>query len=341
MVVSLAFPLHLMTMAYDAAVYADDRIGARNVKDLVVNIVMLAIVLTAVLHYHLQLFGVVGAYIVANTISLAYGWFLVKGKVELVGGFRVDLLSRAVRLGFPMYVAQLVTFLMLPAMMGILSWQLPGDPRENLARIAFFVMGYQIVDRVLQVTRSIGFALLPKITGGTEKAAGELAGKASRHTLIVAVVIFGLLLALMHPIVAVLLGRRYLPVVGAFAVMAPGGLALSVAGVWSTHLLARCKPYYVARAGLAGVIVALIMAGLGFRFVPTGREVLVASASVVIGTLVNAGVLLPAFCRTAGISVAQALLPTRDDLREWRRIPGLVSELMRRRRPYIEGNGTA
>jgi O-antigen/teichoic acid export membrane protein len=331
MVITLAFPLHLMTMAYDAAVYAEDRIAARNAKELVVNLVMLAVILAAVLLFDLRLFGVVGAYLIANTVSLGYAWTLVRKRVDLSGGLRFDLLANSIKLGFPVYLAQLASFIMLPAMMLVLSWELPQDDWGNLARIAFFTMGYQIVERTLPVTRSIGFALLPKITGGSEEAAGELASRASRQTLIVAFVLFAVLVLCMRFIVDILLGYRYHPIVGAFAIMAPGGVALSVGGVWATHLLARCKPLKVASAGLAGVLTALIVAAIGFHVLPHGREVLTASIAVVAGSFANSITLLIAFTRTSGVSVSDSLVPRLDDLRDWRRVPQFAKEYFLRR----------
>jgi len=335
MLISLAFPLHLMTMVYDAAIYAEDRIAARNAKELWVNVVMLVAILAAVFIWNLRLMAVIGAYLLANVVSLAYGWLLVRRRVHLDGGIDAGLAGRAVKLGFPVYLAQLASYAMLPVMMVLLSFALPGNRNENLERIAFFTMAYQMVDRILPVTRSISFALLPKITGAGEIEAGEMAAKASRHTLLVSIVIFALLFVFMHPIVAILLGKRYLSVVGAFAIMAPGGVALSLIGVWSAHLLARMRPLDVARAGIIGVVVALICAGVGFRFLPEGREVLAASLAVVVGTFVNAAFLLPPFCSAAKIGPDKALIPTVADLRDWRRVPGYVREIIRRKRAPV------
>jgi len=334
MLIAMVFPVHLMTLMYDAAIYAEDRIAARNIKELVINAVMLVTVLVAVFIFNLRLMGVIGAYVFANVISLAYAWLLVRGNVSLSGNLGVSLGRKAVKLGFPMYLAQLANYMMLPSMMVTLSFALPGNSAENLARIAFFTMAYQMIDRILPVTRSVAFALLPKITSGTDVKAGELAAKASRHTLLVSLVIFGILCLLMNPIVAILLGKRFLALVGPFLIMAPGGVALSVAGVWSTHLLARSRPLQVAKAGIISVIVALIVAGLGFKFlfVGQGREVLVSSLSVLIGAFVNAAFLLPVFCREGRVSAMRVLVPTLEDLAEWRRIPGFAVELIKRKR---------
>jgi O-antigen/teichoic acid export membrane protein len=219
---------------------------------------------------------------------------------------------------------------MLPAMMVLLSVVLPGEPSENLANVAFFTMGYQMVDRILPVTRSVAYALLPKITSGTDEAASELTGKASRHTLLISFLIFAALLIFLKPLVAILLGKRYLPIVLSFAVMAPGGVALSVGGVWSAHLLARHHPYKVATAGITGVAVALIAAGFGF-WLFKGNEVVVASTAVVIGGFTNTALLLKSFSSIAGVSVKNALIPDNGDIREWRRIPGLISGFIQRR----------
>jgi len=339
LVISLSFPLHLVTLAYDSAIYAEDRIAARNAKELVVNLVMIVVIFAAVFLFNLQLMGVIGAYVVANVVSLAYAWLLVRNRVQLDGPTDLRLTARAVKLGFPIYLASLASYVMLPAMMILLSFALPDIPERNLARIAFFTMAYQMVDRILPVTRSVAFALLPKITAVADDQAGELAAKASRHTLLASLALFVVLVAFMHPIVAVLLGKRYLSVVGAFAIMAPAGVALSVAGVWSAHLLARFRAYHVARAGILGVVVALIVAGLGFYHLQPGREVLVASTSVVVGTFFNAGILLAAFCSTANISPAAAIVPRLSDFRDWRRVPGFVTEMIRRRR-IEEGRST-
>lgn len=330
LVIILAFPIHLMTIAFDAAVYAEDRIAARNMKELTVNAVMLTAMLVAFIVFDFRLFAVVGAYIAANLLSLIYSAILLIGRMKFKGKTSLDLMKKAIKIGFPINLAQVATYIMLPAMIVVLSMALGGSPAENLTRIAFFAMGYQMVDRLLPVTRSIAFALLPKITGGTDEVASELAAKASRHTLLASLVLYAVLVLLAQPIVAILLGARYLPVATSFMIMAPGGVALSVGGVWAAHLLARGKPYKVAWAGIMGVLTALILSGIGFRYLHGTREVLVASIAVVTGSIVNAGILLPAFCRTSKITAVRALIPRIDDIRQWRRIPGFVRELTNR-----------
>ena len=332
LVISLAFPLHLMTMAYDAAIYAEDRIAERNLKELWVNAVMLFIIVASFFAFKLQLYGVIGAYIVANALSLVYGWLLVRNRLDLAGGISIPLLKDAIKIGFPVYLAQLASFIMLPIMMVILSAVLPGDAHENLARIAFFTMGYQMIERVLPVTRSTAFALLPKITTGSEETAGKLAAKVSRHTLIASLILFSLLILLVHPIVIILLGRRYLPVAGSFCLMSPGGVALSVASVWSSHLLARHRSLEVAKGGVGGVITALLVTALGFSTLPEGREVFTASLAVMLGSLVNAAFLFFAFRNATGLTACEILLPAIDDVKEWHRIPSLVKAHIFRRR---------
>lgn len=329
--ISLTFPIHLMTMAYDAAIYAEDRISVRNAKELTVNFVMLLVILIAVIEFNLRLFGIIGAYLLANIVSLLYGWLVIRGRIDLAGPVRFDLLRSAIAIGFPVYLAQLASFIVLPVMMLILSLQLPDEAGTNLARIAFFVMGYQMVDRMLPVTRSIGFALLPKITGESDEVARKLAAKAGHHTLLVSLIIFGILVILARPLILILLGSSYLPIVGAFSIMAPGGVALSVGGVWANHLLARNRQYKVAWAGLAGTGTALILAMLGFALIPQGREVLVASVAVTVGGFVYSMVLLNAFCSETLLSAKEALVPGKDDLLEWRRIPAYIINLIRRK----------
>ena len=329
--IALVFPVHLMTMAFDSAIYAEDRISARNLKELIVNLVMLAIILVAVMVWKLKLFGVVGAYVIANLVSMVYAWILVKGRVDLNGGVDLPLAKRTVKLGFPIYLSQLASYVTHPAMMVILSWALGGKPGINLARIAFFSMGFQMVERILPVTRSVAFALFPKITKSTHEDARELAAKASRHTFIASVALFGLLVIFLHPVIRILLGEVWLPIVWPFAIMAPGGVALSVAGVWATHLLARKKPYKVAWAGITGFITALIIAALGFKFLQRGSEIIVASFAVVIGSFINASLLLPAFCSASGLKPSEILIPRMSDLKEWRRIPGIIGDYVDRK----------
>ncbi len=331
MLISLAFPIHLMTLICDSAIYAEDRISVRNLKEIIVNAVMLAAIVILVLAFDLRLMGIIGAYVIANFFSLVYGLVLVKDKVLSRVSLDFSLVKKSLKLGFPVSMAHLASYLMLPAMIIPLSLALSGNARLNLERIGYFSVAYMMVDRILPVTRSVAFALLPKITSGTDQEAGELAGKASRHTLIVSISIFIVLVIFMHPIVSLLLGERFINVVVPFTIMAPGGIALSATGVWSAHLLARKRPLDVAWAGIIGVLTALICAGLGFHYLPDGREVLVASISVVVGTILIAAIMLPSFCRTGQISVREAILPTLEDLREWKRIPGYISDMITRK----------
>jgi len=330
-VISLVFPIHLMTQVVDAAIYAEDRISVRNRKEVIVNAVMLVIIIVLWRAFGLRLMAIVGAHVIANFVSLVYGWFLAKDRIGAPVGFDRVLVDKSVRLGFPVSLAYLAGYLMLPAMIIPLSLAMGGSPIENLERLGFFSVAFMMVDRILPVTRSVAFALLPKITTGTDAEAGELTAKASRHTLIISLFVFIFLVIFMKPIIVFLIGERFLNVVSPFAIMAPGGIALSVSGVWAAHLLARKRPFDVAYAGIVGVVIALLCSGLGFYYLPHGREVLVASMSVVVGNLVAFAIMLPAFCKSGHLTVRDALLPTSDDFREWRRIPGFIFDMIRRK----------
>jgi hypothetical protein len=90
------------------------------------------------------------------------------------------------------------------------------------------------------------------------------------------------------------------------------------------------------------VVVALAIAGVGFAFGPQGREVLVASVSVVVGNIVQTALLLPTFCTVARLEAGEALVPRLADVQEWRRIPGFIGEYLKRFRVRLQGvDGTA
>lgn len=342
LIIVMIFPIHLITQALDAAIYAEDRISARNRKDFLVNLITLIVLFFLVLIFDLNLFAVIGSYMVANTFNMIYAAWLLKGRISLFGKVDISSVFEAIKLGFPVYLANLASFLMLPSMMLLLSLMLPDAKEEagaNLANIAFFTMGYQMVERILPVTRSIAFALLPKITTGSESAAGELAGKASRHTILASILIFGILLIFIKPIIALLLGTRYLPTVIAFVIIAPAGVLMSASGVWSAHLLARHRPYRVALAGISGVLSALVFAGIGFFLCQPGQELVIASFAVLTGSLVNSLILLFAFCQGGKISISDAARPGLQELSEWSRIPGLIKGfIVRRKNERKEGS---
>lgn len=179
------------------------------------------------------------------------------------------------------------------------------------AQVAFFAMAQNQGQMISKVTDALGSMLYPRISKTEDKrASAALAAKAFRVALILLSVAAVAAAILIRPVVLILYGRAYEPMLVPFYIILPG---LVIGSAASTLL-----QYFqgIGRADLVpkiGVLPVIAQTALGIVLIP--RHGITAAAIVLLSAVtISAAVQVYFFVRLSGTSVRRDLLVRRADV---------------------------
>jgi O-antigen/teichoic acid export membrane protein len=165
--------------------------------------------------------------------------------------------------------------------------------------------------------RALSSVVLPRIAVLDETAAvaerGMVISKSVRHG-VVMIVATTALLAVALLLVPFVYGEEFRPAIGLGFILLPGIAALGVANVLSATVVGTGHPGYALR--VAAVVTPVTIA-LYFAMIPTLEAQGAALASTISYTA-TAILTWRYFRRITGLSLADALLPRRDELDDYR-----------------------
>jgi len=213
----LQIPLQFLLMNYTYLIIHREDVVTYN-RMVVINALVTSVLAAALLFlFDLNLWAVVGSSMLGTLLSLAYGMFGLgstgnRGKLINVSLIR-DLFHYSFKLytgglisHFQIYITNLLTALYL----------MP-------AQVAFFSMARGYGQMMDQVPAALNTILLPRLikTVATDEAA-KLVARAFRLILVLLSVVGAVAMALIHPVVQLMYGKAFLPMVVPFLILIPG-----------------------------------------------------------------------------------------------------------------------
>lgn len=176
--------------------------------------------------------------------------------------------------------------------------------------LGMYTVAVSAAESLLVPTQVAALVTAPHIGSLDEKAAAKLAARCVRNNLLIALFVCGLLLIFAAPIVGLLYGPAFLPMVSALQILLIGVLAMSLGSPMATFFTLKLGkpevPMWLAGAS------ALLCIGTSIALVP-----MIGIYGAAIGSSVAYAVGQTAatwwFCRTTKISLREVLVPTHDD----------------------------
>ena len=202
------------------------------------------------------------------------------------------------------------------------------------AALGMYTVAVSAAESLLVPTQVTALVTSPHIGSLEPKAAAALTARCVRNNVLIALVVCGVLFALAHPIVRLLYGAPFLPMVGALQILLVGVFAMSLGSPMSSYFTLKLGrpevPLWLAGASAAvciGTSLALIPS-LGMYGAAIGSSV---------AYIAGQAAAIWYFGRTAHIGARSMLLPTREDLATYARFfARLLSDI----RPHYPAPGS-
>jgi len=250
--------------------------------------------------------------IVMDIWLLVTVWSMLRMKLRLDLG----LLGRELRFGIKSHVQVLAQHLHLRADVYLVAYFL------NPSEVAFYVMAVRLAEFMLDIPRSVGMVLYPRLASLDDREMHRLSAQGCRRTLLVTSCA-AVAISLIGPLLIVLwYGRAYAPAAKPLPFISMGIVMMSVLVLLTQTFTSRGKQQINIAVGSVALIGNL---GLNLFLIPTMGIVGAALASA-ISYSVAACLLIFLFLRESKLPISEVLIPQRDDFRFFARLVSRATE---------------
>ena len=237
---------------------------------------------------------------------LLVAWF--GARVAALAGFewRLDLREAAASVAFggAMYFQNLLIQLHERA-----DVQLLGAFGVPSSEVALYAIAVSVVAPLRVVPGAIGTALLPELSGATERQAAETTAAVVRMAALLMLVIAAALAAVGSFAIPILFGASYRPAVTPFLVLLPGLTTVTVSRLLARYFAAVGRPRALWGIGALGVAANV---GLNLWLIPR-MGILGSATAALCSTTLEAVATLLYFASESGQSVRATLVPRAAD----------------------------
>jgi len=216
-----------------------------------------------------------------------------------------ELLGRELRFGLKSHVQIMAQHLHLRADVYLVAYFL------NPAQVAFYVMAVRLAEFMLDIPRTVGMVMYPRLASLDDAAMHRLVAQGCRRTLLVTTTAAVLITVAGPSLIVLWYGRAYAPAARPLPFIAGGIVMMSVLVLLTQSFTSRNKQQVNIVVGFVALIGNL---GLNLVLIPMWGIVGAALASTISYTAA-AGLLVALFLRESRLSIADVLIPGVDDLR--------------------------
>lgn len=251
----------------------------------------------------------IAVWIVANIVIglVGFSWMIWHAR-ELKGDEAVPV-REFLRFSIKVGAVQLISLLNYRADLYIVALL------TNAASLGMYTVAVSAAESLLVPTQVAALVTSPHIGSLDRDAAAHLTARCVRNNLLVALVVCGLLFAFARPVVHLLYGSAFLPVVPVLQVILAGVFALSLGSPMSSYFTLKVGrpevPMWLAGSSAAiciAVSIALVPS-MGMMGAAIGSTVAYACGQVAA---------IWYFSKTAAIGVPEILVPTAADMSVYR-----------------------
>ena len=297
-------PLRFVSLNYSYILIYQEDVKTYN-RMVVLNALggsVIGILLLVVLDW--GIWGVLLGSIIGLLISIIYGFLKVSRTEKMVPYFKPVLIWEMAKYGFQHYLAGIISHLNV-YLTNLLSalYLLP-------AQVAFFSMAKRLGEQITRmIPGAINTLLFPKISkSDNDQYNSEITLRSFRITLLI-LILFGLSLAIIiKPLVYLLYGVDYLPMVLPFWIMLPGFVLVQSASVFSSYFAGIGRPDLLPKILLIPLVIQLIIAVL---LMPV-LGIIGASFSFLISSILVSIISISVFYKITTVNISEFLINKND-----------------------------
>jgi O-antigen/teichoic acid export membrane protein len=282
-----------------------------------------------------------GLFLVARSYVVAIAvWILANTLVGIIAVAAVVVHARTLKGNEPVGTGEFARFSAKIGMANLVSLL---NYRADLyivalltspAALGMYTVAVSAAESLLVPTQVTALVTSPHIGSLEPHDAALLTARCVRNNVLIAFVVCGLLFALAHPIVQLLYGAAFLPMVLALQILLIGVFAMSLGSPMSSYFTLKLGrpevPLWLAGAS------AVVCIGTSFALVPH-IGIYGAAIGSSVAYIAGQAAAIWYFGQTARIGARTMLLPTREDVRLYGRF---LARLLRDIRPEYPASGS-
>ncbi len=215
--------------------------------------VFLVVFLGLAFGVHLKLPAAVVAFLSGFAVAALFGLGMLYRSTQPDFHFQLADVRRLFAFSGHAAVAEIVTFLNYRFDMFLVGYFL------NARAVGLYAVAVLIAETLWYLSSSVGNVLLPSLGNMPPEERVPLLQKVLRHIFWISVFLILILFVLDRFLIGFLFGRAFLPAVGALRGLYVGVVALSLAKIVSSYLLAQGKPNVTKNIALAGFVANLTL----------------------------------------------------------------------------------
>jgi len=322
----LTVPPYLVAYFLDSLIYGMDKIHVRNIKEIITNILLLILTVIFVtdpsakapfVHrsfgfgLNLGLYGATSTQLFWAFVMMIYSLVLTSRFTKLKLG-RFDwafFVAASKHIGFYAYGATAATFLFHRIGIPIITYFIANVHVITVSDLGIYTTATNITEKLMFIPGSIAYALLPKVTSKSPEDVRRITIKASRHTLMITLVVVGFFSIFIKPILIILYGKEFAGASYPFWYLAPGIVLLSIGRIYSTYLIGIGKAFYAFYFSIVTLILNIILNLILISMMGINGSAL----STSIAYSFQAIIMFLAFKRESKIPMKELVVPCRDD----------------------------
>lgn len=298
-------PLLLLDNYLYGVLQATGQFGIYNSRLLISEALRLALVVIFVIWFNFGLMAAVVIYTAIAVIQMAWLMFTMSHTVRFTAGFDRSLMTNMLSFGVRSYVQVVTAHLLLRISIYMVQSYL--GPEQT----AFYTLALHATETVLEVPQAIGLVLYPRLASLPEDEVHRLTAQTCRRTLMltapaaIAMGVFG------PSLVTAWYGQAYAPAGAPLPWASVGVATMSIFVIITRDFTARSKQ----RVNTAAGVLALIGNILLNLYVIPRYGITGAAFSTAVSYTAACALLIGFFLLESRLSLADVLIPTREDIR--------------------------
>jgi len=208
------------------------------------------------LFFDFGLWSVILTAVLSVLISLIYGrWCFVKTNIDkkLIFKLNIGLLKEFFNYSYKLYVGGLISHLNIYLMKSLLSIYL------STAKVAFFSMAQDRATLLEKIPNAVNALLYPRISNSNQSDSSISTIKAFKIVLILSTLSSVILAILIKPLVLIMYGEPYLPMVLPFLIILPGILFNGTTSVFTSYFTGSGRADLVMKLSIVPLILQIFL----------------------------------------------------------------------------------
>ena len=249
-------PLSFLSLNYSYLLISREDVKSFNYMIIIKAVIGSGGASLLLLVFDFGLWSVIMTSVLSVLISLIYGrWCFNKTKIntKIIFKLNIGLLKEFFNYSYKLYVTGIISYLNIYLMRSLISVYL------STAKVAFFSMAQDRATLLDKIPNAINALLYPRISNSNQSDSSTTTIKAFKIILILSTLSSIILAILIKPLVLIMYGEPYLPMVLPFLIILPGILFNGTTSVFTSYFTGSGRADLVMKLSIVPLILQIFL----------------------------------------------------------------------------------